>query len=191
MVEEQSQTCLAAIPCLFGKLQLSPLFPSSLISSLCEQQPNLVHHLCHGPLLFLKRGPHPNSCPPLSSQAFFLGVGRSQTESIVHATQLSTIGLHLRPQALLSAASVLFLFHSFLYLVCTSCVHVGTCHARSGGQRATCRSRPSPSTTWVPRIDLTSSGLVANALPTESFRSPAFITLYIEVNPKTLFLAYT
>lgn len=78
---------LAAIPRLFGKRQLSPLFFSSLISSLCEQQPNLVQHLCHGPLLFLKRGPHPNSCPPRSSQAFFLGVGRSQTESIVHATQ--------------------------------------------------------------------------------------------------------
>lgn len=86
-------TVLAAgpwLPCLACSGNFSSLFCFSALyfpHSVCEQQPNLVQHLRHGPLLFLKRGPHPNSCPPLSSQAFFLGVGRSQTQSIVLTTQ--------------------------------------------------------------------------------------------------------
>lgn len=67
------------LPFLACSGNFSSFFYSSALyfpHSVCEQQPNLVQHVCHGPLLFLKRGPHPNSCPPLSSQAFILGGGQ-------------------------------------------------------------------------------------------------------------------
>lgn len=178
---------LAATPCLFRKLQLSCFPALQFPHSVCEQQPNLVQHLCHGPLLFLKRGPHPNSCPPLSSQAFFLGGGQESNPKH-HACYTSFLLLSYTWDPRLSSQPPSCFFSVAFSILCAP--HV--CMWAHVMPRVEVREQlAGVGPLFLPRgaQGLTSHHRAWWQVPCSlsPFASPAFITLYIQVNPQSYF----